>query len=344
MTQKTPDMQALRAQYEQIRPKYEDFEASLKRDLQAFLDEAGIHVLEVQSRVKDFESLWDKANRKGYADPLAETDDLCALRVIALYASDLHRILEIIKTEFDVRKVEDKSNELGTSEFGYRSIHVILIVKQDWLQAPCYRGLGGLKAEVQLRTVLMHAWASVSHDLWYKRDGVPEQFEHELSRLDAILERVDDDFDVLRSERAQYVGELSAKAKESGQFDADVELNIDSLTALLDFRFPDKVKNPELTSFLLGQLQSLDMSMGDLLKVLDTVEHILPLAQAELVKVMGPWYRTQPATVLTALALTNEHLAREVLPHSFRGELALYDKWRAKLYDSRAGDTRSGNR
>jgi putative GTP pyrophosphokinase len=334
MTQKRPDMKALRKQYEQVRPKYEELEASLKRDLQAFLDEAGVHVLEVQSRVKDFESLWDKTERKGYTDPLAETEDLCALRVIALYASDLDRILEIINTEFDVQRVEDKSHELGTSEFGYRSIHVMLMVKQDWLQAPCYRGLGGLKAEVQVRTVLMHAWASVSHDLWYKREGVPEQFEHDLSRLDAILEGVDDEFDALRDKRAQYVGELSAKAEESGQFDESVELNIDSLTALLDFRFPDKVKNPELTSHLLGMLHSLDMSMGELLETLDTVKDILPLAQAELVKVMGRWYGTQPAAVLTALALANDHYAQENLPFMSRGESALFDKWRGKLSDS----------
>jgi putative GTP pyrophosphokinase len=336
MTQNRPDMEALRIQYEKIRPKYEELEASLKRDLQAFLDEAGIHVLEVQSRVKEFESLWDKTRRKGYNDPLTEAEDLCALRVIAHYASDLDRILEIIKTEFDVQKLQDRSDELRPSEFGYRSIHVILTVKQDWLQAPCYRRLGGLKAEVQVRTVLMHAWASVSHDLWYKREGAPEQFEHELSRLDAILERVDEDFDALRGRKAQYVSALSQQAQESGQFDPNLELNIDSLAALLDFRFPDKVKNPELAGHLLGVLNSLDMSMGDLLKALDTVEDILPLAEAELVKELGRWHGTQPATVLTALALTNDQYWQESIPHMNRAEIRLIDEWRAKLSDSEA--------
>jgi putative GTP pyrophosphokinase len=331
MTHKPPDVEALRTQYEQIRPKYEELEVSLKRDLQAFLDEAGIHVLEVQSRVKDIESLWDKTKRKGYGDPLAETEDLCGLRVIALYASDLDGILEIIRTEFDVQKLEDRSRQLGPSEFGYRSIHVILTVKQDWLQAPCYRGLGGLKAEVQVRTVLMHAWASVSHDLWYKREGVPEQFEHELSRLDAILERVDDDFDELRASKAQYRSALSAKAEESGQFDVSLELNIDSLTALLDFRFPDLVRNPELTSHLLSVLNSLDMSMGELLKALDSVEDIVPLVQADLLKGLGGWYATQAATVLIALALANDQYWQESAPYMSREEKRLIGKWRATL-------------
>ena len=168
------------------------------------------------------------------------------------------------------------------------------------------------------------------------RERVPDQFVHELSRLEAVLEGIDDDFDVLRNERAQYKGELSAEAEERGQFDVSVELNIDSLTALLDFRFPHKVKKPGVTSYLLGILNALDMSLGDLLKALDTVEDILPLAQAELVKVMGKWYGTQAATVLTALALANDHFARENLPFMHRGELAHLDTWRAQLRDSTA--------
>lgn len=328
---------ALRIQYKQIRPMYEELEVSLKRDLRAFLHDAGIHVLEVQSRVKDFESLWDKARRKGYNDPLEETEDVCALRVIAHYSSDLDGILEIIKTEFDVQELLDKLNELGPSEFRYRSIHVILTVKQEWLQAPCYRALGGLKAEVQVLTVLSHAWASISHDLWYKVRGVPEQFQRELSELAAALEGVDKRFDALRDEKAQYIGALSEEAEERGKFDVDQELNIDSLEALLDVRYPGRYRVSDDITGLLIQLELLDMSMGELLDALDTVDNVLPELDSKLGKQYELDFRlTQHSIVRMALWLTRDQYWQETQPYVSGRVVRVVDRLKAKLSDSKA--------
>ena len=337
MAHKPPDKEALRKEYDQLGTNYKKLEDELKGDLRLCLEQARIRVLSVESRVKDFDSFWAKAYQKGCDNPLQDVQDICGIRVICYYPSDLEPVCEVINDEFKVVEFEDKADSLKTQEFGYRSRHFIVAPAEHSLRTPRYRGLDGLKAEIQVRTIFDHAWAELSHELDYKKEEyAPKRFHKRLYQLSAMLDNLDGQFDELRREKGQYTSDVSEEAKRSGVFDAEQELNIDSLTALLDFRFPDKVKGPELTSYLLGLLHSLDMSMGELLKTLDTVEDILPLAQAELVKVQGPWYETQPATVLTALALANDHFAQENLEFMSRGELAMYDKWRAKLSDSTA--------
>lgn len=154
--------------------------------------------------------------------------------------------------------------------------------------------------------------------------------------MNAILENLDAQFDELHEDQGQLRSQVLEQARESRQFDVDQELNVDTLQALLDFRFPERPRNAEETSHLLSLLNSLGMSMGELLNALDTVKDNLPHVQAELVKELGEWYWTQPAAVATALALTNDLNWGETLVDLDRGAIRLIDEWRAKLSDSKA--------
>ncbi len=62
--------------------KYEELAKNLKQALERFLNDADIEVLDVQYRIKDFLSFWEKIQRKGYEDPLQEVEDICGLRII----------------------------------------------------------------------------------------------------------------------------------------------------------------------------------------------------------------------------------------------------------------------
>ncbi len=101
----------------------------------------------------------------------------------------------------------------------------------------------------------MHAWADISHKLAYKKkEQAPPQFMRQLNRLSAILEEADEKFNTLKNDRENYIDEMSKKAEESGQFDVEQDLNLDSLQAFLDFYFPDRISSPEDMPMLLDEI------------------------------------------------------------------------------------------
>jgi putative GTP pyrophosphokinase len=159
-----------RNEYLSLLPKYDRLGMNMEQALKSILKEHGIDVLSVAYRIKDFDSFWGKIERKGYEKPFQQIEDICGLRIICPYTSDLDSIAEIIKSEFDVSESVDKADLLEPDKFGYRSHHYIIRLKKSWLEAPNYRGLANLKAEIQARTILMHAWADIQHKLVYKKN------------------------------------------------------------------------------------------------------------------------------------------------------------------------------
>lgn len=241
--------------YKKLSKEYSRLGKIVHQDLEKLLEDANISVLSVTYRIKDFDKFLDKIKRKKYKNPLNEIEDICGLRIVCYYTSDLDKIASIIKKEFIIVESIDKSKVLGEDEFGYLSHHFIVKLKANWLNTPSYRDLGHLKAEIQLRTVLMHTWADISHKLSYKKkEQAPHQFTRRLNRLSAILEEADEKFDSLRRDREKYIEEISGKSVKSSGFDLKQELNLDSILAFLDFYFPDRGRNIDETTLLLDEI------------------------------------------------------------------------------------------
>lgn len=134
----------------------------------------------------------------------------------------------------------DKSESLGLKEFAYRSVHKIIKINDTWTATPNYRNLQNLKAEIQIRTILMHAWAEIEHKLNYKSDAqVPNNFQRKLFRLSAKFEEADEQFEEIRNGINAYRQDLVDKTKSENKFDIAQDLNKDSLSAFLKFHFPN---------------------------------------------------------------------------------------------------------
>lgn len=264
----------LKASFEKLEPSYRLLSENIKSALIKFLKEKNIDFVDVETRVKSFDSLFSKIERKMYTDPLVEINDICGLRIINYYPSDLKIIESIINEEFDVIESSNKEEEMDDDRFGYRSFHFIAKIKKDWLSAPNYRGLGDLKFEIQARTILMHGWAAISHKLSYKHErDVPKKFQRELFRLSALIEMADEQFERLRSERREY-SESFVEADDKGE-DAFIprdKLNNDSLQALLDYYFPEREISNDISS-LVNEISSLGM---DLVDYNSAVKNVLP--------------------------------------------------------------------
>jgi len=148
-------------------------------------------------RVKDRSSYLGKILRKGYTDPLSEVQDLVGARVVCLYASDLPRIRELIATLFEIVEEEDKVNSGPVDTFGYMSMHYICRLQRT-STGPRYEGLHGLTFEVQCRTILMDAWANVSHHLAYKGEAsIPKPLKRDFHALAGLFYIADSHFEML---------------------------------------------------------------------------------------------------------------------------------------------------
>ena len=265
--------QNLRDSYNERLPLFNRACSNVTEALNIFLAENNIPYLAITSRVKEFESFYEKIDRKNYSDALNENEDFCGARIILYYQNDIKKVVEIISNEFHVQEIEDKGTKLDVNEFGYRSHHFIVKFKDEWLTSPNYRGLNNIKVEIQVRTILMHAWAEIEHKLGYKnKEQVPSDLKRKLFMISAKLEEADGQFQDLKSNIEDYKNEIISVSNKKGKFVAK-EFNLNSFQALLDFYFPKLEKDLVSTTklFLLIQERQIPLS-----SIIDFAEKIQP--------------------------------------------------------------------
>jgi ppGpp synthetase/RelA/SpoT-type nucleotidyltranferase len=164
----------------------------------------------VQTREKAIASFAEKALRKmhKYSDPVNQLTDLCGARVITRTRSEVDAYCEIIKSHFEIDwdNSLDTSQRLKPSEFGYRSIHYIIKFRRNvdyGIEIP--EEVFCLKAEVQVRTLVEHAYADFGHDLTYKGAfALPIAWQRELASVAAALEEVDQTFSRIEDRLRDY--------------------------------------------------------------------------------------------------------------------------------------------
>ncbi|MBV9882461.1 MAG: hypothetical protein JO276_05580, partial [Sphingomonadaceae bacterium] len=157
--------------YERNRRSYARMARHVHDTLRDKCDPAGIHTIE--HRAKDIGSFRTKALKGDgeggrYRDPINEITDLAGVRVIVFLRETVNSVCKIIASTYDIIEQEDVGERtFKQGRFGYQSIH--LLVALDKRQ---YIGNDGdIKraiCEIQVRTILQHAWAEMEHDIQYK--------------------------------------------------------------------------------------------------------------------------------------------------------------------------------
>jgi ppGpp synthetase/RelA/SpoT-type nucleotidyltranferase len=210
----------------------EDF---LMEDLRS--QNTNIHL--VRARAKSPKSLLRKLRVKEYSNPDYEVTDLIAARAICYFEDDVDSLVTYCKRRFNIdeERSVDKRSSLGLREFGYRSVHLIVNVKTEDAFGD-RQVLGSLWFELQVRSVLEHAWAEIEHEIRYK-SGVefPAPALRRLSSLAGVLEMLDREFVLLRQERSRLVEMY--KDKYTGQDEMNVPFDVARLMAFLEVERPD---------------------------------------------------------------------------------------------------------
>lgn len=148
--------------------------------------------------------------------------DVAGLRIIMFFDSDVTFAAGLVYREFQVDEAnsEDKRAPAEGDRFGYRSYHLVATLRDDRAHLPEWHRFVGLQAEIQLRTVLAHAWAAIDHQLAYKQaePGLSTSGQRLLSRLSAMLETADELFDRLRDSEDEFraAREAEQDAREQG--------------------------------------------------------------------------------------------------------------------------------
>jgi ppGpp synthetase/RelA/SpoT-type nucleotidyltranferase len=244
-------------------PKYKRLGENLKHALETIFSEKSVDVLTIKQRTKKLDNFLEKIQRKNYKDPFEEMEDICGIRLISYFPSEVEEIKEIIETEFDVLEIINKDNRNAPTQFGYRSQHYILKIKKEWAKTPHFKGLEDLKFEMQIRTVLMHAWAEIEHKLAYKKfQHIPPQFRRKFSLLSAKLEEADEQFEELMRNIKDY--KVSFNVKKNKQ-----DVNLDNLMKIWNSKFPRTKKKIKEMRDILDRLQEANIPMHKLKQIVE---------------------------------------------------------------------------
>ena len=271
-----PHTQDLLAQYRQLLPIYEQMAAVIPEKLKEFFAEAGIIVAAVEHRVKTENSLAGKLQLKGEKyHSIYDITDLVGIRVITFYNDDVDKVASVLERLFEIdwENSIDKRKAHEIDSFGYLSLHYICRIPESAYTNPEHPELNQIRFEVQMRTVLQHAWANMNHDTGYKSGvEIPKVYKRNLSRLAGMLELVDDEFSRIRQELADYRRQVQ-NLVASGNL-SEVQLDGDAFKSYLQIGPFDALMR-QIAAINQAEIQPTDLS------------NFLPLFQAMGFKTLG---------------------------------------------------------
>jgi ppGpp synthetase/RelA/SpoT-type nucleotidyltranferase len=227
------------ATFGERRPGYQAFVTTLVEVLEKATKELAPRAI-VDGRAKTISSFGEKIWRKRKESPVEEFTDLCGARVITHAAEEVEAVSRFIEEHFEIDRENsvDVRKRLEPTEFGYRSVHYIVSFKGPIFATPDgdvqvpdeVLRMPNARAEVQVRTILEHAWADMYHERAYKAAfKPPPEVERDLAGVAAVLEGADEDFSRIEDTIVRYQATYEAELEP-----AELETEIDKLRIVLD--------------------------------------------------------------------------------------------------------------
>lgn len=207
----TPTSEQIASWFRTEVAKYQGLADNITATLSSLLKTKGTAFFSVSSRVKTLESILEKFDRKHYGS-FEDLTDLVGVRIVVYLESDVAKVCSLIEGAFQVHPDlgVNKSEELAVDQIGYRSVHYICDLGSKRVVLDELAQYRGIKFEVQVRTVLQHAWAEIEHDRSYKFPGdLPPNLRRRLNLLAGTLELVDREFSTLAKDLDEYAKETA---------------------------------------------------------------------------------------------------------------------------------------
>ena len=153
----------------------------------------------IKTRLKSIPSIMEKLERKNIEVSLPSIEqnlnDIAGIRVVCSFKQDVYTIAEALLKQDDITLVEKKDYIKNPKENGYRSLHLIV-------EVPIFleKEKRNIKVEIQLRTIAMDCWASLEHQLRYKKEiDFTTEMQNELLECAKLSVELDSRMDALRN-------------------------------------------------------------------------------------------------------------------------------------------------
>jgi len=187
--------------------------------LSTILSSSGIVPHSITNREKGPEELREKIIREGGAPDVLFNgiNDLAGVRIIAYFPSDVDNIVPLIEKEFNIDSKHSMDKRLSSdpSIFGYASVHFVVEFRPEMINLPEYALFDKMKCEIQVRTILQHAWAEIEHDIVYKSPGkIPFRVRRRFACLAGLLEIADREFESLRQDEMAVRQAIQSRIKK----------------------------------------------------------------------------------------------------------------------------------
>lgn len=152
----------------------------------------------IKSRLKSPLSIKEKLCRAGQPFSVEaienELNDIAGIRVICSFVEDVYNLADALTKQDDITLLRKKDYIKNPKDNGYRSLHLIVSVPifLEHEKRP-------MKVEIQLRTIAMDSWASLEHQLRYKKDfAFSDSMAKELLLCAELSSELDSRMDKLR--------------------------------------------------------------------------------------------------------------------------------------------------
>jgi putative GTP pyrophosphokinase len=198
--------------YEELMMMYRGATREIQTKLEVLNDEFSIRykrnpISFIKTRIKSPESILKKLKAKGYEISLesivTNLHDVAGIRVICAFIDDIYDVARMLTSQDDITVLATKDYIQFPKENGYRSLHLIIEVPvffSDRKQP--------MQVEVQIRTIAMDFWASLDHQLRYKKDTEHhEAIQEDLKECAEIIAATDMRMQVIKY---QIYGEESS--------------------------------------------------------------------------------------------------------------------------------------
>jgi hypothetical protein len=160
--------------------------------------------------------------------------------VITYVQSDVQAVVDLLGDQMVVHDDRDMGQETASmGRFGYASRHLLVGLDQARDEQPDFERLRGRIAQVQIRTVLQHAWAEFEHDIRYK-GTIPEEhvpdFDRRFTLAAGLLELADREFSTIRD---RLRGGTAEPDEAEDDADQDPRISPRELAAFLAGQYAD---------------------------------------------------------------------------------------------------------
>ena len=152
----------------------------------------------MKSRLKKIQSISEKLERKQLPKTLEAIEehlkDVAGIRIVCAFEEDVYELADALLKQDDITMIEKKDYIKCPKDNGYRSLHLIVAV-------PIFLETEKkiMKVEIQLRTIAMDCWASLEHQLRYKKSNVfTEEMQKQLQCCAELSKELDARMDHLR--------------------------------------------------------------------------------------------------------------------------------------------------